>query len=156
MKKLIVLLGVAGMAVAAWAADIPVIARQEFRNTGPTATYIAGTGTNSVLDVDVTGQIPFKLSEVTITLDGTASTNAVVSRVWQYQRRKVESQVTTNFFGTVQTNLVNVGYVNSAQTNIAYKADDTTPVKDVWFMQGDLMVIDTKVTNCIVRITGSF
>jgi len=144
-----------GLCAVLYAADIPVFGEFRFSNTGPVVSFVAGTGTNSVLNVPYTGELPFKLDEVTATVGSTAVATARVYRVWNYTRRRIDTEVTTNFFGQTITNELFNGYVTEAQTNEVYDSSDTPALKNVWFLQGDAMQIDLDgTTGAVVRVLG--
>lgn len=147
---------VAALACAVlYAADIPVFGEFRFSNTGPVVSFVAGTGTNSVLNVPYDGELPFKLGEVTATVDSVAVDTAKVSRVWSYARRTTTPVVTTNFFGQVETNSYDTGFVAVAQTNKVYDSSATPAFGQGWFLPGDVMQIDLDgTTGAVVRIIG--
>ena len=137
------------------AADVPVFGEFRFSNTGPVVSFVAGTGTNSVLNVPYDGELPFRLSEVTATVDSVAVGTAKVNRVWSYVRRSTTEETVTNFFGQVETAVYDTGFVTQTQTNKVYDSSATPAFGQGWFLPGDVMQIDLDgTTGAVVRIIG--
>ena len=151
MRKLLSI-GLVFIAVLAFAAEP---AFQHLSHSGAVFTYVGGAGTNSVIEVNnATNLIPWRIQDITATTNGVACA-VKVYRVWNFQRLYKQGVITTNFFGTTETNYYHA-FVNSYQTNEVYdSASDTPPMPEV-FVINDIVRIDCQsVTNAIIRMTGS-
>jgi len=140
------------VAMAAFAA--PQFGLFDARYSGAVASFIANSGTNTSVEVLYEGEIPFRLFEVVATTNGVA-TDVAVSRIWYLEVQTTETEVSTNMFGTVSTNNIQV-WTRSLQTNEVYDStSDTLPVAS-YFIQTDVFVADFgAVTNVALRVLGT-
>ena len=120
--------------------------------SGAVASFIAGSGTNTQIEVVCNNEIPFRLSEVTSSASGTTT----VYRVWQYVRDSELLAIETNMFGQVATN----AYPQSSEvvvvTNTVYTSGvDTLPTSE-YFVAGDLIRFDFNTqTGVVLRVMGT-
>jgi hypothetical protein len=156
MKKFILIAGVAAVTTALALAEGPVFGKFRQSYSGAVVSFIGGSGTNTAIEVVYDGDTPFRLAEVTATVDGVAVGTTTVSRVWQFHRDAYKVVVSTNFFGTVETNkYVQTDAVVVVTNQVYSSATDTLPGSR-HFVGGDLMVVDFgEQTNVIVRILGT-
>lgn len=151
MKYRLMALAVLLAATIAISAEIPVFGLVRQAYSGAVVSYIAGSGTNTAVEVLYEGDTPWRLTEVT----STAGTTTVY-RVWNYERSVYQTDVATNFYGVVSTNRYMSGsqiviYTNEVYSSIA----DTLPDNEL-FIQGDLMIVDFgPETNVVTRVAGS-
>ena len=154
MKKLIVSLTMA-LAVTFAIGSEPVANYFKNTYTGMVMSYVAGLGTNSVIEFDYDSHgVPCRLADVTATTNGVA-TPVIVSRIWAYQREIWVNEVVTNF-GEVVTNSYNTGTQIEEITNVLYNsASDSLPVSG-HFIDGDVVRVTTgSATGAVVRIAGT-
>ena len=115
--------------------------------------FMAVLGTNTVVEFDV--DQAFQLVDVTATVGGAATTNVVVSRIWVYDQFVIYDKVTTNFFGTVETNSIKAGPITHEITNEVYDASNDTLSTPYVFLVDEVVQVTFAVTNGIIRIVGS-
>lgn len=131
--------------------------KQRSPYSGVLFTYMGGSGTNSVIEIDnSTNVVPWQLTDVDCTTNGVA-TAVKIYRVWAWNRPIIDTVVSTNFFGTVVTNVANfVGYRQTMITNEVYDSStDTLPIRK-YFLDGDIVRVDFQSeTNAIIRIIGT-
>jgi len=144
------------LTVSVFAAGEPTFGKFLKGTSGAVVSFVGGSGTNTSIEVVYDGDIPFRLAEVTATVDGTDVGTTTVSRVWQYSRESRKLVIETNFFGQVETN----GYVQTSEivtpTNTIYTSGTDTLPGTKHFVYGDKMVIDFgSETNVIVRVMGT-
>ena len=126
--------------------------------TGVVMAYTANSFTNSTLEVGSETNatiVPYRISDVT------ATTNSVATAVKLYRIETFEvsyklQEVTTNFWGTVETNTADYGTKVNYITNEVYdSASDTLPVAS-WFLPKDILLADfDSVTNVQLRVVGT-
>ncbi len=151
MKKMIF---IALLTASAFAVAEPVASYFRNRYTGVVMSYVAGLGTNSIVEFDYASAVPCRLAEVNATTNG-IDTAVVVNRIWVYQRARTVTEVTTNF-GYSVTNVYHAGYVTEEVTNQIYDSStDTLPVAG-HFIDGDVVQVSlNSVTGAIIRLTGT-
>jgi len=158
MNKILALVLVGLLAASAVAdnASIPTFGKFRQMYSGAVVSFIAGSGTNTAVEAVYEGDIPFRLADVTATVDGAAATTVTVYRVWQYVRDAYTVSVETNMFGQVETNSYLQASVVETITNTVYASGSTTLPGSVHFIQGDKMIVDFgSQTGAVVRILGA-
>jgi hypothetical protein len=129
----------------------PTFGKFRYSYSGSVVSFIAGSGTNTAVEVVYDGEIPWRLAEVT----STASTTTV-SRVWQYRRPMIKVSIETNLFDTVITNQYLSGYQTVTYTNEVYDSTTDTLPDSEHFLRGDMMLVGFGTeTGQVVRILGS-
>ena len=150
MKYLLALLIASGLLCVAVARDSSF---PDSRSTGAASIFIAGSGTNSVIEFENTTDVPWRLQSVTATTNQVA-VNYTIYRVWNYQRQRQTSVVTTNINNVVETNIY-YSVVSNLQTNQVATQATTYPSPDVW-LRGDIMRVDFgSETGVVFRAVGS-
>ena len=120
--------------------------------SGAVASFIAGSGTNTQIEVVCNNEIPFRLSEVTSSASGTTT----VYRVWQYVRDSELLVVETNMFGQVVTNAYPQSPEVVVVTNTVYTSSVDTLPTDCYFISGDLIRFDfNSQTGVVLRAMGT-
>ena len=114
--------------------------------------FMAALGTNTVVEFDV--KRAFQLADVTATVDGVATNGIVVSRIWVYDQFVIYDKVTTNFYGTVETNSIKAGPITHEITDEVYDASSDTLPTPYTFLVDEVVQVTTSVTNAIIRIVG--
>ena len=146
------------LAVSAFAdnASIPTFGKFRLSYSGAVVSFVGASGTNSAIEVVYDGDIPFRLADVSATVAGEAAGTTTVYRVWQFHRDAYKVVVSTNFFGTIETN----SYVQTSEietiTNTVYTSTSGTLPGSMHFMAGDKMVMDFGTqTGAVVRVLGT-
>jgi hypothetical protein len=125
------------------------IHRQQY--TGVVATYQAHSGTNTSLEVVYTGDIPWRLSDVT-----SSAGTTTVYRVWNYERPIYKVVVSTNFFGNVETNSYFSGAQTITSTNQMYTSTSPSLPSSHRMIQHDMLLLDFGTdTGVVVRVVGT-
>lgn len=142
------LLALAGLALSDETPTFGLV-RQQY--SGAVVNFIAGSGTNTAIEVVYTWDTPWRLTEVT-----SSAGTTTVYRVWNYERSVYQNNVETDLFGNTVTNRYMSGSVISVQTNEIFDtSSDTMPDTDV-VVQGDMLIFDFgSETNIILRAAGS-
>ena len=142
------------MLAAATASAVPEFAKHLNRYVGAVISYVVNTGAETSVDIVYDGVVPFRLTDVTATVDGVA-TNVVIKRVFNYVRDYEITEVITNFYGNLETNVYPSGTVRFPVTNTVYDStSDTLPVT-AYFLSGEKLLAEVDDTNTIVRIVGT-
>jgi len=115
--------------------------------------FMAALGTNTVAEFDV--EKPFQLVDVTATTNGVAA-DVIVSRIWVSESYVIYDKVTTNLWGTVETNSTVAGPIREEVTNTVYDStSDTLPTPYI-FLKDEVIQADFgSTTNGVVRMVGS-
>lgn len=116
-------------------------------------SYRVALGTNSIVEMDV--DKAFQLVDVTATTNGVAC-NVTVKRIWVSELLVQYDKVTTNLWGTVETNATIAGSVTEEVTNTVYDStSDTLPTPYI-FLRDEVIQADFgSVTGAVLRIVGS-
>jgi len=156
MKKAFAVLAVILATAILALAEGPVFGKFRQSYSGAVVSFVGGSGTNTAIEIVHDGDTPFRLSEVTATVDGEAVGTTTVSRVWQFHRDARKVVVSTNFFGTVETNSYMQSEAVAVVTNQVYSSATDTLPGSKHFVSGDLMIVDFgEQTNVIARILGT-
>lgn len=157
MKKTLSTLLIVGIVSVAVALPviIPQFAKHENRDVGVVAVYQANSGTNSVLNIDYIDGVPFRLHDVIAVTNG-VEIPVTVSRVWVNAREVYQIEVTTNFFGKVETNEYWASRdVEQIATEIYDSATDTLPTPEYVLPNDAIQVNFGGVTGVTVRVVGT-
>jgi hypothetical protein len=155
-KHLIIVAALAALAFVGSLISAPQIGVHQNRNVGVVAAFVAGSGTNTSIDVSTSNSVPFRLSEITANApDGTA-TSVTVSRIWAYSRDVSHRIVSTNFFGVTETNDYWKGVETVSVTNVVYDSETNTLPSSAYFLPDEGLRIDFgTVTGVVVRLVGT-
>ena len=141
---------------AALAQAVPVWGMGWISFSGAVASFIAGSGTNTQIEVLCNNEIPFRLSEVTATVSGANAGTTTVYRVWQYVRDSELLVIETNMFGQVRTNSYPQTAEVVVETNTVYVSGTDTLPTDEYFVGGDLIRFDFNTqTGVVLRVMGT-
>jgi len=156
MKKYILIAAAVAVTSALALAQTPVFGKFRLSYSGAVVSYVGASGTNTAIEVVYDGDIPFRLAEVSATVNGAAAGTTTVYRVWQFHRDAYKVVVSTNFFGTVETN----SYAQTSEietiTNTVYVSTTGTLPGSAHFVAGDKMVIDFNTqTGAVARVLGT-
>jgi hypothetical protein len=153
MKKLIAVLSIILSFAVLYVVAEPKANYFKNRYVGVVMTYIAGLGTNSVVEFDYTSDVPCRLSEVSAVTNGVEA-QVSVNRIWVYHRENWKTEITTNF-GYVVTNKYMAGYIAEEVTNALYNSSTDTLPASSYFQKGDVVQVVVGGTGAIVRVTGT-
>jgi hypothetical protein len=156
MKKYILIAAAVAVTSALALAQTPVFGKFRLSYSGAVVSYVGASGTNTAIEVIYDGDIPFRLADVSATVNGAAAGTATVYRVWQFHRDAYKVVVSTNLFGTVETN----SYMQTSEiesiTNTVYTSTSDTLPGTAHFISGDKMIVDFNTqTGVVVRILGT-
>jgi hypothetical protein len=144
------------LTASVFAAGEPTFGKFRQSYSGAVVSFVGTSGTNTAIEVVYDGDTPFRLADVSATVGGEAVGTTTVYRVWQFHRDSYKVVVSTNFFGTAETN----SYMQTSEietiTNTVYSSTTDTLPGTTHFIAGDKMVLDFGTqTNVIVRILGT-
>ena len=156
MKKFILIAAAVAATSVLALAQTPVFGKFRLSYSGAVVSYVGASGTNTAIEVVYDGDVPFRLADVSATVDGAAVGTTTVYRVWQFHRDAYTVDVATNLFGMVETN----SYMQTSEietiTNTIYTSSTDTLPGTAHFIAGDKMVIDFGVqTGAVVRVIGT-
>ena len=127
---------------------------------GVVMAYTANSYTNSTLEVGIETNaiatiVPYRISDVTATTNST-DIDFKLYRVETFEVYYKLQEVTTNFWGTVETNTADYGTKVTYLTNEVYNSTSSTLPVASWFLPRDILLADFDgVTNVQFRAVGT-